>query len=164
MNTSQINNILKNNSVTQQCFLGTFPSDKLPISTQRPLCFVANTDPSTAKGSHWVAVYVNNKDRAEFYDSYGRGPKGIFLKHLENYKAFRYNQKQLQSFGSSVCGQHCILFLHLRCIGEKMATVLARFVKDTVVNDAAVCLAVNQTFSVSHSLVDDGLIQICDKM
>lgn len=164
MNTSQINQILKNNSVTRNCFLGTFPADKLPVSTQRPLCFVANTDPSTAKGSHWVAVFVNGKDCAEFYDSYGRGPKGSFLKHLENnYRTFRYNRKQLQAFGSSVCGQHCILFLYMRCKGEKMATILNRFAKDTVINDAAVCLAVNQTYSASYPLVDEELVQHCNK-
>lgn len=151
MNTSQINRILKNKNT---CFLGTFPADKLPVSEKRPICFIANTDPSTAKGAHWIAIYVNKKNRAEFYDSYGRAPSGIFLDYLRaNFDSYRYNPKQVQAIGSSVCGQHCILFLYLRCRGEKMSTITSKFQDDPVVNDAVVCLSINSAYDVNHSLV-----------
>ena len=120
------------------------------------MCFVANTDPSTAAGSHWIAVFVNSKNRAEFYDSYGRAPIGAFLEHLmQNYHAYRYNKMQVQSLGSSVCGQHCILFLYMRCKGTKMSKILADFESDTVINDAAVCLAVNEAYDTSHPLLEN---------
>lgn len=155
MNTLDINKILKNNNWTKSCFLGTFPSDKIPKSLNLPYCFVANTDPSTGKGSHWVAVYVNNKNRADYFDSYGNEPSGVIKKYLDsNCASFRYNRKQVQSFGSSVCGQHCILFLYLRCRGAKMASVMAQFQSDTVVNDTVVCLSVNGTYGSNFSLIE----------
>ena len=39
-----------------------------------PGSYVANTDPSTAPGGHWVAMFFNNPRSAEFFDSYGLHP------------------------------------------------------------------------------------------
>ena len=39
-----------------------------------PGSYVVNTDPSTAPGGHWVAMFFNNPRSAEFFDSYGLHP------------------------------------------------------------------------------------------
>ena len=40
-------------------------------SIRFPYGFVANTDPSTEPGTHWVAFYFPSRDKGEFFDSYG---------------------------------------------------------------------------------------------
>ena len=35
---------------------------------------VANTDPSSKPGTHWVAFYFPSKGKGEFFDSYGHPP------------------------------------------------------------------------------------------
>ncbi|MCG8432192.1 MAG: hypothetical protein MJA29_13605, partial [Candidatus Omnitrophica bacterium] len=53
----------------KKMFLGVFPSDELPEVTERPCCFIANTDASDAPGEHWIAMYFDKY--IEYFDSYG---------------------------------------------------------------------------------------------
>ena len=56
-------------------WLGVFPADRLPSRiTQFPRGLVANTDPSTKPGMHWVAMYFPDASTSEFFDSYGFPP------------------------------------------------------------------------------------------
>ena len=81
MNTAQITHALEQDPVTSKKFCGVFPSDKLPRTIDRYPCgFVANTDPSSGPGTHWVPL------KGELFDSYGHAPEcyrksfGDFLK------------------------------------------------------------------------------------
>jgi hypothetical protein len=59
MNTFQIKHALEQDPVTRKIFCGVFPSDKLPQTIEKYPCgFVANTDPSSKPGTHWVAFYL----------------------------------------------------------------------------------------------------------
>ena len=55
MNTQQIERALEHNLKTVKRFCGVFAADQLPKSLSTfPCGFVANTDPSTEPGTHWV--------------------------------------------------------------------------------------------------------------
>ena len=66
MDTLQIE---RNDSYAEKLFKGVYPKDQLP-TVEYPGSYVVNTDPSTAPGEHWVAMFFNNPRSAEFFDSY----------------------------------------------------------------------------------------------
>ncbi len=58
MNTQQIKRALEHNPKTVKRFCGVFAADQLPKSLSTfPCGFVANTDPSTEPGTHWVVFH-----------------------------------------------------------------------------------------------------------
>ena len=71
MDTAQILCTLKD----VPSFLGVYPSDILPPSITRSATLIVNTDPHTAKGSHWLAIHLNPRPYfGYFFDSYGLPP------------------------------------------------------------------------------------------
>ena len=72
MNTLQLKRALEHNPSTKKIFGGVFAADELPKTFDTfPYGLVANTDPSTEPGTHWVAFYFPSRDKGEFFDSYG---------------------------------------------------------------------------------------------
>ena len=49
-------------------FDGVFSIDNLPDD---PRLLVCNTDPSDKPGRHWIAIYVGDDGRGDFFDSLG---------------------------------------------------------------------------------------------
>jgi hypothetical protein len=132
MNTSQITHALEQDPVTSKKFCGVFPSDKLPQTIDRYPCgFVANTDPSSEPGTHWVAFYFPSEQKGEFFDSYGRAPeyyRDSFGDFLDKHScAWDFNRRKLQSAWSDVCGQYCIFYLSHRARGQSMNTIVQLF-------------------------------------
>ena len=66
MNTNEIDRFLRRRL---RDFDGVFSVDNLPES---PHLLVCNTDPSDRPGRHWIAIYVDNEGRGDFFDSFGR--------------------------------------------------------------------------------------------
>ena len=59
----------------KKTFGGVYASDSLPVHKKRFSSFIANLDRSTLPGSHWVAIYFENKyNSAYYFDSYGKAP------------------------------------------------------------------------------------------
>ena len=55
---------------TATTYLGVFSRDELPHSfTRYPSAYVANTDPRSLPGQHWVAFYHLSPTHLEFFDS-----------------------------------------------------------------------------------------------
>ena len=75
MNTLELERALKHNTFTKKIFVGVFAADELPTLNTFPSGFVANTDPSTEPGTHWVAFYFPSREKGEFFDSYGHPPE-----------------------------------------------------------------------------------------
>jgi hypothetical protein len=116
MNSIEINKLFKN----YKCYVGTYARNMLPTAfiKQRPFALIMNTDPIEKPGQHWVAVFVDTKNNAEYFDSYGFQPL-----HQDVYNFFEnqkinnllYNTKQFQGVTATTCGQYCVTFLKLRC-------------------------------------------------
>ena len=67
MNTLQLKRALERNTFTKKIFGGVFAADELPkVITYFPCGFVANTDPSTEPGTHWVAFYFPSREKENF--------------------------------------------------------------------------------------------------
>ena len=70
MNTAQIAYALEQDPKTSKTFCGVFPSDKLPQTIDKYPCgLVANTDPRTRPGAHWVSILMTSRQNAEWFGS-----------------------------------------------------------------------------------------------
>ncbi len=101
-------------------FLGVYPSDHLPcvtvLASRAPCCYIANSDPCTELGSHWVAFFHSSPKTLEFFDSYGKTPAYYGLS-IPNTMSVKYNPLQLQADSSLLCGLGPFYF----CIGARKA-------------------------------------------
>lgn len=106
----------------------------------KPAAIVANTDPHTKPGSHWVAMYLNNLGHCIYFDSYGEPPAiSHHLKRIQkNSRTYSWNKKHLQSLGSRVCGQYCVMFLHYMTRGYSLEKFCKMFSSDLKRNDQIV--------------------------
>ena len=167
MNTKKIITICKTDAKIAPVFSGVFPSDCLPKSVFYPTAFVLNTDPKSKPGTHWVSIYIDGEGRGDYFDSYGKEPPISFKRFLDkNCIQWQYNNRQLQAPLTSVCGQYCILFLHLRCRNVSMQSILSQFGIDLVKNDRCVINFINKKYDVNTELIDIEFIadQICREL
>ena len=140
MNTEQIRRMLTSDCNLTTKFSGVYASDQLPSRCDPPVALVANLDPSRREGSHWVAIYIDEDGVGDYFDSYGLRPgDGNFVRFFQrNCTRWSWNQNDLQSLGSSVCGHYCIWFLGRRAEGYTMQDICNEFTTDTRKNDAYV--------------------------
>lgn len=95
-------------------FLGVYPSDKLPATIPTPCSMIINTKPSGHDGEHWVAIYFNKENYADYFCSYGIEPDSAFIRFMKKHsKAWNYTTKRLQSNFATTCGQYCVFFIFL---------------------------------------------------
>ena len=126
-----------------------------------------NTDPSGEPGSHWVAVHIDGENHGDYFDSYGRQPQTSSLVSLlkKTCSCWAYNEQQVQSAFSSVCGQYCVYFLLQRTLyNTPMTEIVAKFSKeDYEENDEVVTEWVNENFELNTETynVDFFVKQIC---
>ena len=119
-----------------------------------PAAFVINTDVHNLPGSHWVALYIDNKYTCYFFDSYGFPP--LVTEHkqfiVKNTKKIIYNKTCLQSTETSVCGHYCSVFVLLMCRKIKFNTVISRLnLKNKYDNDANIIILYARFFSKNKS-------------
>ncbi|XP_036151265.1 uncharacterized protein LOC118648875 [Monomorium pharaonis] len=119
---------------------GVYAADEIPTVWSKPAGIIANTDDHTKPGTHWVAMYVGRDGVGHYFDSYGLPP--IIPQHLKrlrrNCKILFYNPQQFQSNTSDVCGQFCVMFVHLMCTGFGMHRFRDIFSNDLSRNDKIV--------------------------
>ena len=122
------------------CFQGVFPLDKLNNFKvkKKPIGVIINLDFSDEPGSHWVALYINEQNKAIYFDSFGFiNFNEYFLSFLKRNKIEEiiFNKFQIQSFKSNVCGAHCIIFLKMICNSFSFNEILMQFSNNTDKND-----------------------------
>lgn len=144
MNTLQINNYISNfkyGSIKEK-FLGVFPRDCLPSAvTKLPATLIANTDSNDKPGEHWVAIYIDERSKGRYFDSYGLPPlHDDFVDFLDaNCSVWKYNRDMIQGVTSTSCGKFCVLYVSLRCMGWHHNKILSIFNKnDLNANDKLV--------------------------
>lgn len=152
MNTQQLQRALSNNIHTRDTYLGVFASDQLPERiTKYPACFIANVDPATKSGSHWVAFYIKSRYVIEFFDSYGHPPSYFprnISTYVTHYRRVSYNPMVLQSNVTAVCGQYCVYYLYSKCKGRTLNSILLSFIPGNLYNDIKVYNFVTKYFNV----------------
>ena len=69
-----LSNIFLTNYIQPRCkyFVGVFSSDDLPSDPlELPCCLIANLSKRNQKGSHFVAMYIDEKNQLYYLDSFG---------------------------------------------------------------------------------------------
>jgi hypothetical protein len=117
---------------TGKCIVSSLCSlriDELYKSGYRKVGIVFNTDPHDGPGEHWIAAFVDFRDRIRtphmtYFDSYAEEPEPEIQKLMQRWKKqvddmkifkkpmeLRYNSLRHQ-FKDAQCGMYCIYFLH----------------------------------------------------
>ena len=136
-------NILKNDPFTKTVFTDVLPSDRLPREIRKgPRGYILNTDASDMPGSHWVAMYLTEDGKGEFWDSYGQAP-GFYNQNFTQFLdkhcgTFTCNRRILQAPSSDVCGQYTLFFALHRCRRIPMSTIANMFTDSKEWNDELV--------------------------
>lgn len=145
MNSEQIDSILQQNClVSKMNYLGVFPSDRIPHEAVKtyPCCAVVNTKPHNHPGMHWVCFVKDSHNNGVYFDSYGYPPYNLesVALVLDHCNQWDFNNQQLQTLFSTVCGQYCIFFLLHFAKGYTLPhiTELLNDAGDTYSNDAFV--------------------------
>ena len=110
-------------------FEGVFCANTLPVPFQPDnMCFIFNHSPcdSPSGGSHWLACRVQH-DRAYWFDSFGLPPHAVVENDLMGSRKdpdprfgawlkamgvihIDYNERDIQSIASDVCGHYACYF------------------------------------------------------
>lgn len=93
-------------------FRGIFMRDTLLERPKKQECAIINLDSIDGDGTHWVAYFKYLND-IYYFDSYGNLPPPLEVIHyFGNDTNIYYNTYNYQKFGSTICGQLCIMFLY----------------------------------------------------
>ncbi len=134
MNGDQIDTFLK--ELCGDDFQGVFSCDTLP---SKPRLLVCNTDPHDKPGTHWIAIYVDDKGYGEFFDSFGMPVPTVFKQYMDKHCSYwTRNRRQLQSVLSRFCGHYCCLYVSYRFSGFDVNKIVSMFTNDTTFNDVLV--------------------------
>lgn len=141
MNTLELECNIKCDRNMRPFICGVFAKDELPLKLPViPGGFIANTQGKDEKGEHWIAIYVDASNTGYFFDSFGYRP-AFYNQHFVNFfernnLVVQFNDKQLQSFNSNVCGFYCIFILSHLCRNIKFNDVIQLFhCNDNLCND-----------------------------
>lgn len=118
-------------------FKGVFPCDSLPNKFSLPAAFVVNLSNHNSRGSHWIAIYIDQLKRADYFDSFGLPPtqKDILNFLQKHSKSMTYNKKQIQHIISNKCGKYVTLFVLCKLYGKNVNEVFERFSLNLAVNE-----------------------------
>ena len=97
---------------------GVFSRDNLPNKIRNG-AYVINIDEYSDIGTHWVALYVNNKS-ATYFDSFGAEH---ILKEIEKFignKSIITNILGIQAYDSVMWGYFCIGFINFMFNGNSL--------------------------------------------
>lgn len=117
MDSLQITKILEANPMTRKSFKGCLPRDMLKIPATFPASYIVNMDTSREEGSHWVAMFIPNRNEVFYFDSLKKDvPLGID-KFLKSFPKFKTNKFSYQSPFTQSCGLHAIVFIYHMSLG-----------------------------------------------
>ena len=99
-------------------FIGVYSRDNLPDKIKDG-AYVINLDEYSDIGTHWIALYVNNKT-ITYFDSFGieHIPKDV-KKFIGNTHIVT-NIYRIQNYDSIMCGYFCIGFIDYIFMGKSL--------------------------------------------
>ena len=127
------------------CELSNMDIQKMKKANINKIGLIYNLDVSSGPGTHWVAMFIDNKNNEiNYYDSYGSMPIKLihtFIQKLKknyesnNYKTVTiYNDKRHQ-YGGSECGMYSMNFILERLNGVSMYDISKRKITDKDMNN-----------------------------
>lgn len=126
------------------CELSNMDIQKMKKNNIHHIGLIYNLDTSSGPGTHWVAMFIDNKNNEiNYYDSYGSMPIKLiqdFISKLKiNFKKNNYeptviyNNKRHQ-YGGSECGMYSMNFILERLNGVNMYQISKRNISDEDMN------------------------------
>ena len=136
-----IDSILKENSVTKQHFIGTYPSCITPRTEKKSYAFITSIDEHNIPGQQLNAWFVEGQ-KIEFYDGFGRDWDDPTLpRHYKDivqpFERISSNTR-VQGWDSFACGYFCIHFIYVKALGLDYGDFLNVYTKDFEKNDKIV--------------------------
>lgn len=167
MNSEQLWKCVLQDDILRRSCTGIYACDTVPkIITMLPTCYIMNTAPSRSSGDHWIAVYLSDFGRNEFFDSHGRKQSEIapslckLASSKGSYDGWHENNIPLQGPLSNTCGQYCLYYLSERCTGRKMTEIVEDFscFNDRIENDEYVNEYINSNFDTKLNMYDNRFV------
>lgn len=160
MDTDEICAILRGSLKSKFC--GVYALDELVRTPfpHRPCGIVCNTQPSSAPGEHWVAIWLKEDGSAEYFDSFAQKPVNVIRQFLNKQTSCGWirNHRRLQSAYTTVCGGFVILYLYARHTKQNwtMDTLIKRLFpfRDPWKNDKRVQNLMWKLFKYSLPILD----------
>ena len=100
-----------------------------PKVTTLPTAIAINTQPIYKPGEHWVGIYIDERRRGYFFDSFGHHPRELDKKCWEkflttNCKTWQWNNRPIQPLNSVNCGYYVIKCILGLVKGKKFGTII----------------------------------------
>lgn len=128
MNSKQLFFALYKNKLTEPFFDGLYARDQLENIIIKPQLVIANTDPSTAPGEHWVLFFFRGTS-VDFFDSLGRNIEAYhedIRNFIDRYSSeVNYLSHRIQPLNSNMCGHFCLYYALKCCQGYDMSSILS---------------------------------------
>ena len=99
-------------------FIGVYSRDNLSDKIKDG-AYVVNLDEYSDIGTHWIALYVNNKT-ATYFDSFRVEHIPKEVKKFANNKNIIANIFRIQAYDSVMCRYFCIGFINYMLIGKSL--------------------------------------------
>ena len=106
-------------------FNGVYSRDNLPDRIKDG-AYVINLDEYSDIGTHWIALYVNNKT-VTYFDSFGIEHISKEVKKCVNNKNITANIFRIQVYDSVMCRYFCIEFIDYMFMGKSLTDCTNRF-------------------------------------
>ena len=100
-------------------FIGVYSRDNLPNKIKDGGSGI-NFDEYYDIGTHWIALYVNNKT-VTYFDSFGIEHKPKEVKKFIGTENIIRNIYRIQNYDSIMCGYFCIGFINYMFKGKSLA-------------------------------------------
>ena len=116
MNSSQIVCALKSDPLLKKYQIGVFVNNKiLYLGNNSHIAYIINSAPANHRSKHWVAVYKDQKNKINIFNSFGKHPLINLSPELINRDdSIGYQTGQLQQNTSDYYWQYCIFFVHTK--------------------------------------------------
>lgn len=156
MNGYEIHAFMRNDPHTARHYIGTFAADTLPRYAPHPSFLVMNNLPSYTPGEHWLAAVLDEHGHGQYFDSYGRSP--VVKEHRDfmnrNCTRWNYNETCLQSYGSDVCGHHCLMYLLHRAHGITLTDYIQSYFSHDVQKNDEIVSVMFQRYTKKNPLCE----------
>ena len=100
-------------------FNGVFSRDNIPNNNIKNGAYVINLDEYRDIGTHWIALYVNNK-AATCFGSFGVEHIPIEIMKFITRKKIITNIYRIQAYDSIMCSYFCIGFINFMFNGKSL--------------------------------------------
>ena len=100
-------------------FIVVYSRDNLPNKIKGE-AYVINLDEYSDIGTHWIALYVNNKT-VTYFDSFGIEHIPKEVKKFIGNRNIISNIYRIQNYDSIMCGYFCIGYIDYMFIGKSLA-------------------------------------------